>query len=84
MQHFKSELSYRIIYRIKLFCITTRLVSSRTMQKKTILRPSYLHNGISYSGKVTSLYWIGALLYIIRATLYYYVLYHKFMERVSE
>ena len=29
---------------------------------KTILRPSYLHNGISYTGKTTSLYWIGALL----------------------
>ena len=28
---------------------------------KTILRPSYLHNGISYTGKMTSLYWIGAL-----------------------
>ena len=27
---------------------------------KTILRPSYLHNGISYTGKTTSLYWIGA------------------------
>ena len=27
---------------------------------KTILRPYYLHNGISYSGKMTSLYWIGA------------------------
>ena len=27
---------------------------------KTILRPSYLHNGISFTGK-TSLYWIGAL-----------------------
>ena len=27
----------------------------------TILRPSYLHNGISYSGKTTSSYWIGAL-----------------------
>ena len=25
---------------------------------KTILRPSYLHNGISYTGKTTSLYWI--------------------------
>ena len=25
---------------------------------KTILRPSYLHNGISYTGKMTSLYWI--------------------------
>ena len=27
---------------------------------KTILRLSYLHNGISYTGKTTSLYWIGA------------------------
>ena len=27
---------------------------------KTIFRPSYLHNGISYTGKMTSLYWIGA------------------------
>ena len=28
---------------------------------KTILRPSYLHNGFSYTGKTTSLYWIRAL-----------------------
>ena len=28
---------------------------------KTILRPSYLHNGVSYTGKTTSLYWIRAL-----------------------
>ena len=27
---------------------------------KTILRPSYLHNGISYTGKMMSFYWIGA------------------------
>ena len=27
---------------------------------KTILRPSYLHNGISYTGKITYLYWIRA------------------------
>ena len=27
---------------------------------KTIFRPSYLHNGISYTGKMTSLYWIKA------------------------
>ena len=26
---------------------------------KTILRPSYLHNGISYTSKTTFLYWIG-------------------------
>ena len=28
---------------------------------KMILWPSYLHNGISYTGKMTSLYWIRAL-----------------------
>ena len=27
---------------------------------KTILRPSYPHNGISYTGKMSSLYWIRA------------------------
>ena len=27
---------------------------------KTILQPSYLHNGISYTGKMPSLYWIRA------------------------
>ena len=32
---------------------------------KTILRPSYLHNGISYTGKMTSLYWIRAQDYIL-------------------
>ena len=33
---------------------------------KTILRPSYLHNGISYTGKMSSLYWIGALEWLTR------------------
>ena len=28
---------------------------------KTIIWPSYIHNGICYTGKTTSLYWIGAL-----------------------
>ena len=28
---------------------------------KTVVRLSYLHNGISYTGKTTSLYWIRAL-----------------------
>ena len=29
--------------------------------EKTVVRSSYLHNGISYIGKITSLYWIRAL-----------------------
>ena len=28
---------------------------------KTVVRSSYLHNGISYAGKMSSLYWIRAL-----------------------
>ena len=31
---------------------------------KTVIRSSYLHNGISYTGKTISLYWIGALWYM--------------------
>ena len=31
---------------------------------KTILRPSYLHNEISYTGKMTSLYWIKQDLFV--------------------
>ena len=31
---------------------------------KTILRPSYLHNDISYTGKMPSLYWIRALVLV--------------------
>ena len=30
---------------------------------KTVVRSSYLHNGISYTGKMSSLYWIGALVF---------------------
>ena len=38
---------------------------------KTILRPSYLHSGISYTGK-TSLYWIRAqVLVVMNAASYY-------------
>ena len=38
-----------------------------------ILRPSYLHNGISYTGKMSSLYWIRALItvFIITTTTLY-------------
>ena len=35
---------------------------------KTIVRSSYLHNGISYTGKMTSLYWIRALAVCIAKT----------------
>ena len=33
---------------------------------KTVVRSSYLHNGISYTGKMGSLYWIGALIMVDR------------------
>ena len=32
---------------------------------KTVVRSSYLHNGISYTGKTTSLYWIRAFCMLI-------------------
>ena len=32
---------------------------------KTVVRSSYLHNGISYTGKTTSLYWIRAQILLI-------------------
>ena len=35
---------------------------------KTILRPSYLHNRISYTGKTTYLYWIKALVNSLQTT----------------
>ena len=40
---------------------------------KTVVRSSYLHNGISYTGKMSSLYWIRAqfsISYIMRISLY--------------
>ena len=37
---------------------------------QTILRPSYLHNGISYTDKMTSLYWIRAQIVNSLKTLY--------------
>ena len=36
---------------------------------KTILRPSYLHNGICYTGKMSSLYWIEDLISIRKMSL---------------
>ena len=32
---------------------------------KTVIRLSYLHNGISYTGKTTSLYWFSSLLGVL-------------------
>ena len=41
--------------------ITSYLYRISHCGDKTILRPSYLHNGIPYTGEMTSLYWIKAL-----------------------
>ena len=35
--------------------------------EKTVVRSSYLHNGISYTGKMSFLYWIGPLVFVISA-----------------
>ena len=40
---------------------------------KTILRPSYLHNGVSYTGKMASLYWIRAQGIIVLTQFVWYI-----------
>ena len=45
-------------FNIKMLCYQYR---KSHCGDKTILLPSYLHNEISYTGKMTSLYWIRAL-----------------------
>ena len=44
---------------------------------KTILRPSYLHNGISYTGMMISLYWISAAFQYNDGLSMYMDFYHK-------
>ena len=39
----------------------TKMMSYQDRKSTTVLRLSYLHNGISFTGKITSLYWIRAL-----------------------
>ena len=40
---------------------------------KTVVRSSYLHNGISYTGKLSSLYWIGPQNILERLGQYWWV-----------
>ena len=56
---------------------------------KTVVRSSYLHNGISYTGKISSLYWIGALHSIsleifhlkFKFYIFYFILTHIMMTK---
>ena len=41
---------------------------------KTVVRLSYLHNGISYTGKMTSLYWFSPLVNMLKAKSILYTL----------
>ena len=43
---------------------------------KTVVRSSYLHNGISYTGKMTSLYWIRAMVYCTTHSLWIHDVLH--------
>ena len=45
---------------------------------KTVVRSSYLHNGISYTGKMTSLYWFSplCLMYVLLLLLQCHIWYH--------
>ena len=55
---------------------------------KTIVRSSYLHNGISYAGKMASLYWISTQIAIImemvRALLCFIVVCNWLISSVCE
>ena len=57
-----DKTSYRILKRAPGPWFNIKMSSYQYMKShcrdKTISRPSYLHNGISYTGKTTSLYWI--------------------------
>ena len=44
---------------------------------KTILWPSYLHNRISYTGKMASLYWVGALVTLTMTCCYFAICNHQ-------
>ena len=53
---------------------------------KTVVRSSYLHNGISYTGKMSSLYWIGsqfAITDFLMPGQYHCILVWKFREGCS-
>ena len=50
---------------------------------KTVVRSSYLHNGISYTGKMSSLYWIGAQIVWVKID-YCYEQHSKIKQRNYE
>ena len=54
------------------------------IQYKTILRPSYLHNGIFYTGKMTFLYWIRAQVYLEEIMVPKGVLVHRFVDSMED
>ena len=48
---------------------------------KTVVRSSHLHNGISYTGKMTSLYWIRAQAQVITHFLIFTLKWHVFPRK---
>ena len=70
-----QELAYHSCWKLTRMCVNTFPISgpwfnikmsSYQYRKprcgdKMILWPSYLHNGVSYTGKMTSLYWVRTL-----------------------
>ena len=74
LHHWHPAKSCHVTNDIYIICITTlqwrsgswfniKLLSYQYRKShcgdKTVVRSSYLHNGISYTGKMSSLYWIG-------------------------
>ena len=60
MYYFKPVITWGPGPRLKIKTLFYQHRKSHCVDKM-IWQPSYLHNGIPYTGKMTSLYWIGAL-----------------------
>ena len=56
---------------------------NQQMVSFTILRPSYLHNGLSYTGKTAYLYWIGTLHVFIVVSLVVVLIHEIHIIRVA-
>ena len=93
-----EQLNIKYEYHIKIYwdCVKVSLVcwfnikmSSYQYRKshcgdKMVVRSFYLHNRISYTGKMTSLYWIAAQVVMLHSSLYTYNHFHiKYIPRNS-
>ena len=87
LRDFGGKTSYHLVNRGPGPWFIVKMLSHRYRKShcgdKTIVRSSYLHNGISYAGKMTSLYWIRALAsLLICYTLYVFLQVKRFSKAI--